>query len=351
MQIQGEAAPGSRIDLEVPSSATPDGVGELVLAATLFVPDEFAGDDVQVLVCWPGGSYGRVYWDIRLPGRHGYSFAEHMTSRGFLVVAVDPLGVGDSGRPSDATACTYEALATAAHGAVEVLRARLADGSLAAGLPAIPEPTMIGVGHSMGGGLVVIQQAQWGSYDGIAVLGYTHGVKARSVDHGDDASMRATAVELAKGFFGSQWDEGYGVVDRRPHQSWLNGPDLPAEIIAADNANPVVWPAWPYVDALHVGFTAVHALQVSSPVLVAFGEFDISEQPRDEAAFYEKAVDITLFVLRGSYHCHNFQDERAELWDRIGDWATGVVVRWPSAVSSERPTGSPGDLVASTTLP
>lgn len=336
MQQQEEAVTRSRIDLSVnlPASATPDGVGELALAATLFAPDEVSDHDVRVLVCWPGGSYGRDYWDIQLPGFEDYSFADHMTARGFLVVAIDPLGVGDSGRPSDATVCTYEALAAAAHGAVEELRARLVNGTLATGLPPITDPKMVGVGHSMGGGLVVIQQAHWDSYDGIVVLGYTHGVKTRSVDHGDDASMRSTAIELAKGFWGSQWDDGYGIVDKRPHQAWLNGPDLPADVIAADNNNPVVWAAWPYVDALHVGYTAMHAAEVSSPVLVAFGEFDISEQPRNEAAFYERAVDITLFVLRGSYHCHNFQDGRAVLWDRIGEWATGVAASRPLATSS-----------------
>jgi len=39
-------------------------------------------------------------------------------------------------------------------------------------------------------------------------------------------------------------------------------------------------------------------------------------------------------VLSGSYHCHNFQDGRAELWDRIGGWATGVAGSQLSAASS-----------------
>jgi hypothetical protein len=59
--------------------------------------------------------------------------------------------------------------------------------------------------------------------------------------------------------------------------------------------------------------------------MVAFGEFDIAEQPRDEAAFYERSDDITLFVLAGSYHCHNFQDGRARLWDRLAAWGMGIV--------------------------
>jgi alpha-beta hydrolase superfamily lysophospholipase len=313
------------LTLDLPASATPEGAGELAIAATAHVPAEIDEQDVRVLVCWPGGSYGRDYWDIRLPGRDGYSFAEHMTARGFVVVAADPLGVGDSGRPQDGTLCTYEALADAGHGAVQLVRARLTEGTLVKDLPAVAAASIVGVGHSMGGGLVVLQQARWRSYDAIGVLGYTHGAKARAVPSGDDASRRATAIDQAKGFWGDQWQARYGVVDKAPHQKWLNGPDAPPDIVAADNANAVVWAAEPYIDALHVGYTAAYAARVAAPVLIAFGEFDIAEQPRDEAAFYERSDDITLFVVAGSYHCHNFQHGRARLWDRLGAWATGTV--------------------------
>jgi alpha-beta hydrolase superfamily lysophospholipase len=312
------------LTLDLPASATPEGTGPLAIAATAYLPAEIDEQDVRVLVCWPGGSYGKDYWDIHLPVRDGYSFAEHMTARGFVVIAADPLGVGDSGRPHDGTLCTYEALADAAHGAVQLVRDRLTEGTLAADLPPVAAARIVGVGHSMGGGLVVLQQARWRSYDAIGVLGYTHGAKARAVPSGDDAARRATAIDQAKGFWGDQWHARYGVVDKAPHQSWLNGPDAPVDIVAADNANAVVWAAEPYIDALHVGFTAAYAARVAAPVMIAFGEFDIAEQPRDEAAFYERSNDITLFVLAGSYHCHNFQDGRARLWDRLGAWATGT---------------------------
>ena len=316
---------GTYLTLDLPASATPEGAGELTIAATAHVPAEVDEQDLRVLVCWPGGSYGKGYWDIHLPGRDGYSFAEHMTALGFVVITADPLGVGDSGRPEDGTLCSYEALADAAEGATQQLRARLIEGTLGAGLPPVASATIIGIGHSMGGGLVVLQQARWGSYDAIAVLGYTHGAKARAVPSGDDAGRRATAVEQAKGFWGDQWEARYGVVDKAPHQHWLNGPDAPADIVAADNATAVVWPAEPYIDALHVGLTARYAARVATSVMVAFGEFDLAERPRDEAAFYERSQDITLFVLAGSYHCHNFQDGRARLWDRLAAWATGIV--------------------------
>jgi alpha-beta hydrolase superfamily lysophospholipase len=309
--------------LGLPASATPEGAADRAIAATVFTPGTVDAQDVRVLVCWPGGSYGRDYWDIQLPGRDGFSFAEHMTARGFVVIAADPLGVGDSSRPEDGTLCTYDALADAAHAAVETVRARLREGTLVEELPPIAAPRIVGVGHSMGGGLVVLQQARCASYDAIAVLGYTHGAKARAVEGSGDASLRATAIEQAKGFWGDQWEARYGVVDKAPHQAWLNGPDAPADIIAADNANAVIWAAEPYVDALHVGYTAAYAAKVTAPVMIAFGEFDIAERPHDEVAFYADSHDVTLFVLRDSYHCHNFQDGRVALWERVGAWASG----------------------------
>jgi len=318
---------GTDVMLDVPASATPEGVGEQAIAATVFAPADVGAQDVRVLVCWPGGSYGRDYWDIHLPGREGYSFAEHMAARGFVVVAADPLGVGDSDRPTDGALCTYDAQADVAHATVELIRARLSDASLVQGLPPVAAPRIVGVGHSMGGGLVVLQQARSASYDAIAVLGFTHGAKDRAVPSSDNASLRATAIEQAKGFWGDQWEARYGVVDKAPHQGWLNGPDAPADLVAADNANTVSWAAEPYIDALHVGLTAAYAAEVTAPVLIAFGEFDIAEHPRDEAAFYERSNDITLFVLASSFHCHNFQEGRATLWDRLGAWATDVLSR------------------------
>ena len=67
-QSKASAALGTRLRLDLPSSATPEGVGEQAIAATVFAPAVVDEQDVRVLVCWPGGSYGRDYWDIHLPG-------------------------------------------------------------------------------------------------------------------------------------------------------------------------------------------------------------------------------------------------------------------------------------------
>ena len=63
--------------------------------------------------------------------------------------------------------------------------------------------------------------------------------------------------------------------------------------------------------------------------MIAFGEFDIAERPRDEVGFYKSSVDITLFVLAGSYHCHNFQEGSVDTLGpprRMGEGSPGAAL-------------------------
>ena len=267
-----------------------------------------------VLVCWPGGSYSRAYWDFRVAGHDGYSFAEHMTARGFTVVAVDPLGVGQSSRPADVDLVTLETMTDAATSAVRQLRQRLAP----EGVP------VIAVGHSLGGCLSLVEQARHGSYDAVANLGFTHGAKPiHSPDSGPAPEALSVAVEHAKAFFGGHWDDGYALAPREPNHGGLHDPDVPVDVIAEDDRQASAWPRQSYVGALLPGHSGSYAGRVSAPVFVAFGEHDVPEHPHDDVAYYRASGDVTLMVLPASGHCHNFAGTRALLWDRLADWAGG----------------------------
>lgn len=94
------------MSFSVPTSARPlrfdvsDVVGEEASLAATYYPrraDVAAG---VVLVCVPGGTYSREYWDLHVPGRGGYSFAEFATAHGYPVLTIDPLGTGESFRPA-----------------------------------------------------------------------------------------------------------------------------------------------------------------------------------------------------------------------------------------------------------
>jgi pimeloyl-ACP methyl ester carboxylesterase len=276
------------------------------LASTVYLPDS---EPRAVLVCWPGGGYGRVYWDMHIPGRPDYSFAEHLTAQGFIVVAADHLGVGDSSKPADGDAVNFETMGAAAAAFVDQVRERLAQG--------VP---VIGLGHSLGACLTVVAQARHACYDAVALLGFTHGQKDLAVEAVGGAA-REGAAQQARAFFGDGWDDVYGVPPREPNHPWLYFSDVPAAVIEADDATAAVWPRQAYVEALLSGYSARFAAELEGNVFIGFGDHDVPPAPHEDVAFYPRSRDVTLYVLRDSAHCHNFASTRTELWDRIGVWA------------------------------
>src|SRR4051794_10802451 len=187
------------------------------LASTVHLPDSAPR---AVLICWPGGGYGRVYWDMQIPGHADYSFAEHLTAQGFIVVAADHLGVGDSSKPADGDRINFETMGAAAAAFVAQVRERLAQGAPEFGGQPLPSVPVIGVGHSLGACLTVVAQARHACYDAVVLLGFTHGQKDLAVDAVGGAAREA-AAEQAKAFFGDAWDDIYGVPPREPNHSWL----------------------------------------------------------------------------------------------------------------------------------
>src|SRR5581483_2794386 len=132
----------------------PPGVGALVMAG------------------FPGGGYGRGYFNMRFAGHSGYSEAEHHTGAGVIFIAADHLGVGASSVP-DFTRLTVEMIAAANDHAIREVLMRLRAGTLARELPAVQVAATVGIGQSMGGCLTIIMQARHSTYDAIAPLGYS----------------------------------------------------------------------------------------------------------------------------------------------------------------------------------
>jgi alpha-beta hydrolase superfamily lysophospholipase len=323
-------APRSELTLDVSAGA---GLGErLELAASVHRP---AGRPRAVLVCWAGGSYSRAYWDMHITGHAGYSFADHLAATGHLVVAADHLGVGASSRPADGDRVDSLASAAAAAAFVARLRDLLAEGDAAVGGVPLPDVPVIGIGHSLGAHLVAVAQARHRAYDGVVLLGFTHGRKdvavgavgAAEPEQPDPDALRETAEDQARAFFGDTWDDVYGSAARGPNHSWLHRPDVPAEVIAADDALSARWPRQCYVDALLAGYSATFAAEIACPVLVGFGDHDVPPVPHADVAFYTASPDVTLYVLADAAHCHNFASTRRLLWDRIDRWVAGLAPR------------------------
>jgi len=264
-----------------------------------------------VVFAFPGGGYGRRYFDLPLDGRGAggsYSQAEHHAARGAIVVACDHLGCGES---DGAPGLSLARIAAANAATVAEMRRRLAEGKAAPGLAAICDPVAIAIGQSMGGCFTIAVQARHRCFDAVAILGYSAHHTVVPVPSG--AAPGTFSLDVAR--YAWHWD------------------DVPRELVEQDVPNYAVphdgspLPSWRSatvpeiaVDLLEPGYVSADAGAIGVPVFVAAGERDVVPDLHAEPAAYRGARDVTLYRQPRAAHMHNFAGTRALLWDRLASW-------------------------------
>ena len=160
-----------RYHLDIDVSHAVHEVDQHTLSAQVALP---AGRDAitprVVLCCLPGGFLSKAYFDLEIDDSYEFSFVDYMARQGFATLCLDHLGTGDSSRPKDGYALGVDAIARANQAALETLLQRLRVGD---GLPALPELVSVGVGHSMGSCLSVVQQALHAPHSALVLFSFT----------------------------------------------------------------------------------------------------------------------------------------------------------------------------------
>jgi pimeloyl-ACP methyl ester carboxylesterase len=307
-----------------------DGVGsaeQLTQEAWLFLPEPSA-DARGVLLCLAGGTYDKHYWHIDIDGYPGYSFGEHLADSGFVVIAVDHLGIGDSTDPGALGAVGLELLAKGDAEVARQLRERLRRGELHEDLPPMNLP-LIGVGHSMGACLTTMVQATTHPYDAVVLLGY--GVQITNVyqDTPDAAELEERiqqTIEATCQLAGAKPTDSHIYAPRAYLADLFYAGEVPQDVIDADTAVQSRTPLRAAAEVTTPGIVERYAPQVDVPVFLGFGAaLDVSPNPYAEPASYTGCPDVTLHLVPSSGHCHNFASHRTQLWDRIAKWLPTVV--------------------------
>ncbi len=278
-----------------------------------------------VFCCLPGGSCTTDYFDLAVDGLDGYSMADHLTAQGLVVMAVDHLGVGASSTVEDICSVTPAIAAAANHHAFSQVLDQLRAGSILPGLEARP-PVVIGMGHSMGGMLTMVQQANHQTYDAVVNLG--HGgdglPKVLTDDEraviGDPAAFDASIVELSRARHARR---------RRPPPAGavpgcFHADDVPDAVRRAFEAQQSRLLQACGLTSMIPGSTDREKGRIEAPVYLAFGDYDLTTRPHTSVAAYRSSRDVTLFVVPGAGHCHNQSGNRILLWDRIAAWARRI---------------------------
>jgi alpha-beta hydrolase superfamily lysophospholipase len=319
-------------DLRVDVSDPLQAAAPIEIAVTVFLPQRSALLARPIVIFGvPGGGYSRGYFDMHFPGHYGYSQAEYHTAHGFIFVACDPAGVGDSTYRKPAE-ITFEMLAMTYDAAVRAISDKLITGKLVDGFPALPHLLRIGIGQSMGGKVTVLAQGIHGTFDAIAVLGASaiHTVLPQSTKAGYEAARKGHM--LARG---ATVDAQSLAQSSRSIEDFVfpfHWEDVPKDILDADMAGgyPLRRPPAPPFGSLTIppcavtmmspGVIAREAAAVRVPVLVGLGERDTCPRPFAEPAAYANSPDAAVYVVPRMAHMHNFASTRAQLWDLIEAW-------------------------------
>jgi len=309
------------------TAALPAGSADPAMLSVTIVADPAAlPEHPVVILAVPGGTYHRRYWDLQPPGRDGYSKAAYLAERGIIFIATDYFGGGDSSRPADGDFIGLEVQADVAHEVYQQVRERICDGKLIDGIPALPGAVFAGIGQSLGGFITMIQQGKYADYPGIGIFGASPFVISGIRENPDWDAM--SAVERRDWLLKANARQSglaelpmYHGAPREGFRHIFHVPDVPDDLFAYDEYEcHTLIPRMSGIDGMTPGLARPFAERISQPVFLAFGATDVSADPRREPAGYPASPDITLVVIPGMAHMHNFADTRRQLWDRFLVW-------------------------------
>jgi pimeloyl-ACP methyl ester carboxylesterase len=314
-------------------------LGRVRIATTEYPPAPTAeARSAQVIVvAVPGGGIRRGYFELG-------GLAAALVSRGHRVVALDPLGTGDSDQVTGDDAIGTAEVAAAMAGVVDQLRAEAAR-----------SPLVVGVGHSLGAYLLLHQQADHASYDALICLGYSHAHNPialapepgppESYINPDERYRRAARV-LADSD-PALWRDPYVDFHRPPppagpradEREAAGKPDVTVETSVADSLPAclrTVVPRRVAIEFVLAERMPAVAAAVAVPVLVVFGQHDLVGHVSREPHTYTASPRVDTFELAGAGHLHQLALTAPVLNDRIADWLEQLVRRAPGATPIER---------------
>jgi pimeloyl-ACP methyl ester carboxylesterase len=308
--------------------------GPIEAAATVVLPSERSDGPTTVVFGFPGAGCSRGYFDVHLPGVEGYSQADHHAERGWIFVACDHLGVGDS-TLFDPELLSFEVLAAADDALARAVVAGLRAGTLLEAVDPIEVDRTIGLGHSMGGCLVIVTQGLHHTFDAIGVLGFSaiHTVLPSPDGVVDIAPVDRDEQHLVAASAGAALGESVPF-------SWVfHWEDVPVTIVEQDIGEgfPLrvgTVPPWgsatippAAITMLTEGVVAAEAGSIEAPVFVGVGQRDVVPTPEQEPGAFPASRQVTVAVIPEMAHMHNFAGTRARLWDQLYEWGGTIPPR------------------------
>lgn len=265
--------------------------------------------------CLPGGGMQRQFYDLSVPQDDSFSFAQAMGARGFSSVLVDHPGIGGSDQPEDGYALTPELLAQAHGRVLEQLRQRV---------PALRDTQTVGVGHSMGAMISLLQQARAAQHRGLILLGFgfdglpQYLPPAAKALLADRAALEAAIPELARAMFQTDYPVIRGGGETADLYAGASADPAGVEAIRPVRTHMLPVPAFASLLPDH---WQQYAQVIDVPVLLALGDKDLVKAPDNVAAVFAASPAAEVMVLPQTGHSQFLFSSRTSLFAKIGEWA------------------------------
>ncbi len=297
---------GADLDLRVDVGV--DGVDAVRIHAERYTP---AGRPRGVQVMVPGSTYDHRYFDFRRGGV--VSQARQAARQGWLVIALDRVGTGESSKPPAASVTTAVHVAS-----IDRFVDRV--DALYRGLP------IVLVGHSYGSVVAEGVAARSDTVDALVVTGFLYRRTEPSFDGFPELVPAATDPVLGR----RKLPEGYLTTAPGSRDFFYHLPNADPATVAADERTKSTTTA-----AEIPGFAAeiagrAFARAVRVPVLVVVGEHDYLFRGNDPAAFepdprsaFAAAADVRTVLVPDAAHDLALH--------RNAPFTTGVIHRWAAA--------------------
>lgn len=281
------------------------------------------------LCCLPGGYLGRGYFDLQVEGDDSYSFAAFMAARGFVTLSLDHLGSGESTQPEDGYAVTLERVVDANRWALEKVLGELREPDPGGDRPDFGLLPSVGVGHSMGSALSVVQQARAASHAALVLFSFSaRGLEKYLLPDEKKFANRpeetwANLPELARARFSTPYPRVGGRSGEASQAAFGTGTaEAPAVRALKRCGTNLV--AQPGLLSMIPGGYAPFAADVRVPVFVGTGDRDLTG-PQEANDAFPRASEFVAYTLEDCWHCHNVARTRHRLWERTSRWIRSVV--------------------------
>jgi pimeloyl-ACP methyl ester carboxylesterase len=259
-----------------------------------------------------GATYGNVYWDFPLLPEF-YSYVRSLTSAGYATLNIDRIGIGESSRPP-ADQVTIQANAFVVHQLVQALR----DGRIGS------FSKVILVGHSLGSGIALSEQAQYGDANGLILTGFLHAT-------GPGFAEVPTLVYPAQNdprFASQNLPDGYFTTIPGKRSAFYFTPVADPNVIARDEQTKETITLGEINTFPPLVFSPTDAQSIHVPVLFVIGSRDNvfctppqCSEAQIEPSFYPADARVEVRVLPGTGHDLNLHFTAPVFFGIAREWS------------------------------